>query len=220
VSFSIFRDTRNDALDPDRGTFLSADNDVAGRAIGSEVGFAKTFLQAATFRRLPGQRRTVLRLRGLLGLAQGFEREVQQVDENGQPVTVTIDELPASERFFAGGDTSVRGFSLDRLGTAETITPSGFPTGGNGVIVLNGELLVNVWRALDVVGFLDGGNVFPRVGDMDVTELRAAAGFGVRYRSPVGPVRIDLGFNLDPRELVPGSLERRTVLHVSLGQAF
>jgi outer membrane translocation and assembly module TamA len=58
------------------------------------------------------------------------------------------------------------------------------------------------------------------VRNMDVTELRAAAGFGVRYRSPVGPVRIDLGFNLDPRELVPGSLERRTVLHVSLGQAF
>jgi outer membrane translocation and assembly module TamA len=162
----------------------------------------------------------VLRLRGLLGMAQGFERPVEQIDEHGQPVIVLIDDLPASERFFAGGDTSVRGFSLDRLGTAETITPSGFPTGGNGVIVLNSELLVNVWRALDVVGFLDGGNVFPRVGNMDVTDLRAAAGFGVRYRSPVGPVRIDLGFNLDPRELVPGSLERRTVLHVSLGQAF
>jgi outer membrane protein insertion porin family len=220
LSLSIFRDTRNDALDPDRGTFLSADNDVAARGIGSEVGLAKTFLQAATFRRLPGARRMVVRLRGLLGMAQGFKREVEQVDSTGQPVTVTITELPASERFFAGGDTSVRGFSLDRLGTAETITRSGFPTGGNGVVVLNGELLVNMWRALDVVGFLDGGNVFPRVRNMDVTELRAAAGFGVRYRSPVGPVRIDLGFNLDPRELVPGSLERRTVLHVSLGQAF
>jgi len=219
-SVSLFRDTRNDALDPDRGTFLSADNDLATRSIGSEVGFVQTSLQAAAFRRLPSRRRMVLRLRGLLGMAQGFERRVEQFDANGQPVIVSIDDLPASERFFAGGDTSVRGFSLDRLGTAETITPSGFPTGGNGVIVLNGELLVNVWRALDMVGFLDGGNVFPRVRNMDFTELRAAAGFGVRYRSPVGPVRIDLGFNLDPRELVPGSLERRTVLHVSLGQAF
>jgi outer membrane protein assembly factor BamA len=219
-SLSLFRDTRNDALDPDRGTFLSTDSDLAARSIGSEVGFIQTSLQAAAFRRLPGMRRMVLRLRGLLGMAQGFERPVEQIDESGQPVIVSIDDLPASERFFAGGDTSVRGFSLDRLGTAETITPSGFPTGGNGVIVLNGELLVNVWRALDVVGFLDGGNVFPRVQNIDVTDLRAAAGFGVRYRSPVGPVRIDLGFNLDPRELVPGSLERRTVLHVSLGQAF
>jgi len=70
------------------------------------------------------------------------------------------------------------------------------------------------------VGFVDAGNVYPRVGDVDVTDLRPAAGFGLRYRSPVGPIRIDLGFNLDRREVVPGTLERRTVLHVSLGQAF
>ena len=220
MSLSIFRDTRNDPLDPDRGTFLSADNDLAARAIGSEVGFAKAFLQGSAFRRVPAERRLVVRLRGIIGLAQGFERAVERVDENGQPVTDLVDDLPASERFFAGGDTSVRGFSLDRLGTAQTISESGFPKGGNGVVVLNGELLVNAWRALDLVGFLDGGNVFPRVRDIDVTDLRAAAGFGLRYRSPVGPVRIDLGFNLDPRELVPGSLERRAVWHVTLGQAF
>jgi outer membrane protein insertion porin family len=220
LSFSIFRDTRDDVLDPNRGTFVSADNDVAARGIGSEVGFAKTFVQASAFRRLPTDRRMVVRLRGLLGMAQGFERPVERLDENGQPVTVLVDDLPASERFFAGGDTTVRGFSLDRLGSADTITESGFPTGGNGVVVLNGELLVNAWRALDVVGFLDGGNVFRRVRNIDLGELRAAAGVGVRYRSPVGPIRIDVGFNLDPRELVPGTLERRRVLHVSLGQAF
>lgn len=228
VSLSVFRDTRNDALDPDRGTFLSADNDIAARAIGSEVGFVQTTLQASTFHRLPSNRRLVLRLRGIVGLAQGFERPVEQVDSmgvpvigpDGQPLVLLVDDLPASERFFAGGDTSVRGFSLDRLGTAQTITPSGFPTGGNGLIVLNSELLMNLWRSVDVVGFLDAGNVFPRVDDMDVTDIRPAAGLGLRYRSPVGPVRIDLGFNLDPRELVPGSLEKRSVLHVSLGQAF
>jgi outer membrane protein insertion porin family len=211
LSLSIFRDTRNDVLDPDRGTFLSADNDVALRALGSEVGFVRTFLQASTFRRLPPARRMVVRLRGIVGMAQGFE---QIVDLD------VVQDLPASERFFAGGDTSVRGFSLDRLGTPETITESGFPRGGNGLIIVNSELLVNVWRALDAVGFVDSGNVFLRVGDLDVTDLRPAAGFGLRYRSPVGPVRIDLGFNLDPRVLVPGTLERRSHLHVSLGQAF
>ena len=228
VSLSMFRDTRNDPIDPDRGTFLSADNSLAARSLGSEVGFLKTYLQASAFRRLPATRRMVARMRGVVGLAHGFERLVDQVDQDGnpvlgpdgRPVTVLVADLPASERFFAGGDTSVRGFSLDRLGTEATITPSGFPTGGNGLIVLNGELLVNIWRALDVVGFVDGGNVFPRISDLDVTDLRAAAGFGIRYRSPVGPVRIDLGFNLDPRELVPGTLERRAVWHVTLGQAF
>jgi outer membrane protein assembly factor BamA len=211
LSVSVFRDTRDDALDPSRGTFLSADNDFAARALGSEVGFAKTFLGALTFYRLPWQRRTVLALAGRVGLAEGFERTVDDV---------VVEDLPASERFFAGGDTTVRGFSLDRLGTKDTITESGFPRGGNGVVVLNAELRMNVWGALGMVGFLDVGNVFPRAGDVDLTDLRAAAGFGVRYRSPVGPLRIDLGFNLDPRELVPGRQERRTVLHVSLGQAF
>ncbi len=68
--------------------------------------------------------------------------------------------------------------------------------------------------------FVDAGNVFARASDLDLTELRPAAGFGVRYRSPIGPVRVELGFNLDRRELVPGTLERRSVLHISLGQAF
>jgi outer membrane translocation and assembly module TamA len=87
-------------------------------------------------------------------------------------------------------------------------------------VILNAELRVNVWGGLGAVGFFDTGNVYLRATDIDLSDLRSAAGFGLRYRSPVGPIRIDLGFNLDPRELVPGTLERRSVLHVSLGQAF
>ena len=211
VSLSLFRDTRDDGLDPNEGTFVSADNDLAARALGSEVGFVKTFLGVLAFHRLPWERRTVLALGWRVGLAQGFEREVERV---------LIDDLPASERFFAGGDTTVRGFSVDRLGTEETISESGFPRGGNGVVVLNAELRVNVWKELGMVGFFDAGNVFARVEDVDLTELRPAAGLGLRYRSPVGPIRIDVGFNLDPREIVPGRPERKAVLHVSLGQAF
>jgi outer membrane protein insertion porin family len=210
-SLSVFRDTRDDPLDPNRGSFLSADNDLAARVAGSEVGFAKTFLGALAFHRLPWQRRTVLALAARVGLAQGFPRTVNEQ---------IVEDLPASERFFAGGDTTVRGFSLDRLGTEETITETGFPRGGNGVVVLNAELRVNVWRSLGMVGFVDAGNVFLRASDIDLTDLRPATGFGLRYRSPIGPLRVDLGFNLDPRELVPGRLERRPVLHVSLGQAF
>jgi outer membrane protein insertion porin family len=62
--------------------------------------------------------------------------------------------------------------------------------------------------------------VFLKASDLDVLDLRSAAGFGFRYRSPVGPIRVDLGFNLHRRELVPGALERPYVLHISLGQAF
>jgi outer membrane protein assembly complex protein YaeT len=228
VSMSVIRDTRDDPLQPQLGRFLVADSEVAARALGSEVGFAKTLLQAFSFHRLPTARRMVLALGARFGVAHGFAREVERLDGDGQPIldddgdriVDRVQDLPASERFFAGGDTTVRGFSLDRLGTSETISAGGFPTGGNGLIVLNAELRVTVFGPVDVVTFTDAGNVFLKASSIDLFDLRPAAGFGVHYRSPVGPVRVELGFNLDRQELVPGQLERAYVLHISLGQAF
>jgi outer membrane translocation and assembly module TamA len=74
-----------------------------------------------------------------------------------------------------------------------------------------------VWRDVGAVVFIDGGNVFRRVTEFDITELRGSVGFGLRYHSPVGPIRLDLGFKLDRREERGG---RGTALHSSLGQAF
>jgi outer membrane protein assembly complex protein YaeT len=220
-SNSLIRDTRDDLLDPSRGLFLALNSDVTARAIGSEVGFVKTFGQAFQYFRLPLRRRIVLATAERIGLAHGFPRTVTTVDETGATITQTVQDLPASERFFAGGDTTVRGFSLDRLGTAETVDPqTGFPKGGNGEVVLNAELRIDVLKGFAAVTFLDAGNIFPNASDLSLTDLRPAAGLGVHYRSPIGPIRVELGFNLDPRELVPGVLERRTVLHISLGQAF
>ena len=73
---------------------------------------------------------------------------------------------------------------------------------------------------LGAVAFIDGGNVFRTVEDIDFSELRGAVGFGLRYRSPVGPIRVDLGLKLDRRVLPSGQRERPTALHISLGQAF
>ena len=67
---------------------------------------------------------------------------------------------------------------------------------------------------------MDAGNVFKYAADISLTDLRPAAGFGVHYRSRVFPIRVELGFNLDRRELSPGRLERGTVLQISLGPAF
>jgi outer membrane protein insertion porin family len=227
-SGTFIRDSRNDVVDADRGMFLIADTELAARAVGSEVGFVKTFLQGSTYYRLPAERRTVLALGARVGAAHGLRRSVPRIapggqpilDARGQPIVDVVQDLPASERFFAGGDTTVRGFSLDRLGTAATISPTGFPTGGNGLIVLNGELRVALVGGLGAAGFLDAGNVFLRATDLDLGRMRAAAGFGFFYRSPIGPIRVDLGFKLDRRELSPGRLERRSVLHLSFGQAF
>ena len=87
-------------------------------------------------------------------------------------------------------------------------------------MVLNAELRIDTVKGFTAVTFVDAGNIFLNASDLSLIDLRPAAGFGVHYRSPVGPIRVELGFNLAPRELVPGVLERRTVLSISLGQAF
>ena len=217
-SGSLLRDTRDDVVDPTGGEVLSIDARVAGRAIGSEVGFAKAFTQAFIYRRMPGARRVVLAAGVRLGLAVGFP----QGGVGAHPL------LPISERFFAGGDTTVRGFAFDRLGIpagqpGATIDADGFPQGGNAVLVLNSEVRVPVTRDLGVVGFLDGGNVYDHVSNISLGRIRGGIGFGVRYRSPVGPIRVDLGFKLDRQELGSGpdrERERLTALHISIGQAF
>ncbi len=226
-SGGVLRDSRDDVLDPQRGTVLGFDAAVAARAYGSEVGFGKTFLQGFVYRHLPGSRFVVVG-GARLGLARGYPRDLPRVDENGEPVldedgepiVDVLEEVPASERFFAGGDATVRGFALDRLGTIDTLDPQGFPQGGNGLLVLNAELRAPYWKGLGLVGFVDAGNVFARASDIDLGEVRVATGFGVRYRSPIGPLRVDLGFKVNPRILPDGSRERGSIFHISLGQAF
>lgn len=217
-SGSISRDTRDDLLDPERGTFVSTDVTLAARAIGGELGFIKTYIQANGYRRLTGGRRIILAARVAFGLADGFARTEQITDPDGTTSEVTIEDLPASERFFAGGDTTIRGFSLDSVGAPNTITPDGFPLGGNGLVLANAELRVPVFGAVGAALFADGGNVFERVTQIDLSALRGSVGFGVRYASPIGPLRLDLGFKLDRRETDPDG--RGYALHFSFGHAF
>ena len=78
------------------------------------------------------------------------------------------------------------------------------------------------WKGLGGVGFFDAGNVFRAPVTVSFGELRPTAGFGLRYRSPLGPLRVDLGFNLDRQQLLcrAASASAASVFHISLGQAF
>lgn len=231
---AVLRDSRDDVLDPQRGSVVGLDGSVAAKTLGSEVGFVKTFMQGFIYRRLP-VRGIVLAAGARLGVAVGFAQAVpppieiaglrqeavltRAVDRAAAFPTV-IRELPASERFFAGGDTTVRGFALDRLGTVETLDPQGFPQGGNGMAVFNVETRAPYWKNLQFVWFLDAGNIFKQASDIRLDELRVSSGVGFRYRSPIGPLRIDWGWKLSTRLLLTGGRERSNVLHISLGQAF
>jgi outer membrane protein insertion porin family len=237
----VLRDSRDDVLDPQRGTVIGLDTSVAARVLGSEVGFVKTFVQGFLYRRLPG-RGIVLAAGARVGLAVGFAqpldppREIARLRQNGdappadralvravdraEAFPTVIRDLPASERFFAGGDTTVRGFALDRLGTDETLDSQGFPQGGNGMAIFNFETRAPYWKNVQFVWFVDTGNVFRRAFDIRLDEFRVSSGVGFRYRSPIGPLRVDWGWKLDTRLLSTGGRERSNVLHISLGQAF
>ena len=207
---SLIKDTRDDPVDPTQGRYFSANGQLASSRIGSEVGFVKSFFTAQTFSTLPGKRAVVFAGSARLGMARGYY--------NAGP----LGELPASERFFAGGDTTVRGFSRDQLGVRhtppepeDTLDPGGFPLGGNALLLLNAELRVPVASGVRVVMFGDVGNVYRTVSDLSLTELRPALGTGFRYKSPVGPIRFDIGFKI-PRRIE----ESRAEWFITFGEAF
>jgi len=137
--------------------------------------------------------------------------------------------VPLSEEFFTGGGNTLRGFPLDGAGPQRQVQvcSSGsstdcsyiqVPSGGNEQLIINSEarIPVPIKQGLGLAVFYDGGNVFPTVGFHDFSSLYTNnVGLGLRYATPVGPVRIDLGHNLDP---VPGV--KSTQYFISIGQAF
>jgi outer membrane protein insertion porin family len=97
----------------------------------------------------------------------------------------------------------------------DTLDQDGVPIGGNGLVIFNAELRAPVTGGLGVVGFLDTGNVFAHASDLTFGQLRSAVGGGIRYKSPFGPIRLDLGFKVNRQ---PG--EGLTAWFISFGQAF
>ncbi len=220
VAGSAVLNTRDDAFEPTRGILTALDVTFAPRALGSEVGFVKGSWQGFVYKKLPKARGVVLAGGLRLGLATAAT-QLAQDPETGRPVVIQA-ELPASERFFAGGDTTVRGWALDRLGSASVLDVNGVSNGGNGLVILNGELRFPFWRQKSLGGavFVDVGNVFAKVGDIDLGQLRTGAGFGIRWRSPVGPLRTDFAWKLHPITFGNGQPENHFAWYVTIGQAF
>ena len=207
LTSTFARDTRDDVLDATKGSFFSHAFEFSPETLGSQVRFVKYFGQY--FRYFPLQKprvqlftNKVIRPRLVyatalrVGLAGGL---------GGQ-------EVPLSERFFAGGGTTIRGFTQNSVGPA---TFTGIELGGVGMVVLNNELRFPLVSILDGVGFVDVGNVYGKLSDFSPTDLRKAVGVGLRVRTPFLLLRLDYGFNLQRRMGEPASR-----LFFSIGQAF
>jgi outer membrane translocation and assembly module TamA len=121
-------------------------------------------------------------------------------------------EVPNIERFFGGGLNSVRGWGLNRLGPKDG---SQEPIGGDSLLEGSVEFRFRFSHYFGGVLFLEAGNVAKEFDAFDLRDLKWAVGTGIRYLSPVGPVRFDLGIRLSE-----DGLEPKRVYHLSLGQAF
>lgn len=172
------RDTRDSQFDATRGQFLTLDYSLALRQLGGNLSFSKFRLDYRAYTRLEKFRRTVLAGNLTLGLANLIGAR----DRDGDGLIREPDlRLPISERFFAGGSTTLRGFGYEEAGPREVI-PGGIfrnnngepvalnaftvPIGGNALAVVNLEARMPLTKAFQVVPFYDGGNVFRRVGEI------------------------------------------------------
>ena len=128
--------------------------------------------------------------------------------------------MPFSRKFFLGGATSVRGWGRYEL---SPLSESGLPIGGNSMFEYSLEGRERLIGSFGAVLFFDTGNVWANSWDIRLNDLRYAVGPGLRYQTPVGPIRFDFGYQLNP---IPGLIvngtpqSRRWRIHFSIGQAF
>lgn len=146
------------------------------------------------------------------------------------------DSLPANIRYFSGGTNSVRGWSRQQLGPKRPSFDEGefdgyVPVGGRAMLAFNAELrqqLNFLFSGFGLGLFLDGGQVWRSVNRTDERPIQYGAGGGLRYQSPIGPVRIDIGYKLNPtnedlgiyRNVDNSNAWDRIGIHFSIGQAF
>jgi outer membrane protein insertion porin family len=208
LSFSYIQDHRDNPADAHRGFFNTVDTAVSGGFFGSQRSFARMLLRNATYTPL--------------GAHFTFARQTQFgaiIPFNVAAGVNSVDAIPLPERFFGGGGVSMRGFGDNQAGprdigtTTETgvasPTATGFPIGGNALFFNSLELRFPLLGAnISGVFFHDMGNIYTSLGDISFAYKQngsanfnyavQAPGFGIRYKTPLGPVRVDFSYALNP----------------------
>ena len=212
LSTNLAQDRRDNAGDPHRGMYNTADIGLAAKFFGSQRSFGKVLLRNATYHRVTSSITLARQIQ--FGVLTPFA---------APPGISEKESIPLPERFFGGGADSLRAFPYNQAGPRDVGTPlvpggpasqpTGFPLGGNALFFNNVELRFPfIGENIQGVIFHDMGNVFSTLSNMslrfhqrDVQDFDYtvhAVGFGVRYRTPVGPIRGDLAYSINPPSFV------------------
>ncbi len=195
VSFpqSLAYDSRDDKLDPHKGLNLTGTAEPFFDALGESAPFFKTQLTGSAYLSL-GQS---IVLASKLGI--------------GNIWGATVDDVPATERFYAGGGGSVRGFAYQEVGPKQ----DGDPTGGNSLVNFSFEMRSKFTDKFGGVAFIDGASVTEDSAP-EFKNIAVGAGLGVRYYTDFGPLRFDLATPLTQKD----DVDQNYQIYISIGQAF
>jgi outer membrane protein assembly factor BamA len=211
LSASYSRDTRDDILDAHKGMYQSVEAYLTPEALGANTNFGRVLGQLAYYAPL---KQVVWANSVRVGFEQSFGGA----------------HIPLSENFFSGGGSTLRGFPLNGAGPQRPVTVCGnpsdlstcalisVPAGGHQLLILNSELRfpLKIMSKLSGAVFYDGGNVFRSIGlGHFADQYTNSVGGGLRYSTPLGPIRVDIGHLVTP---IPGV--KSTQLFITLGQAF
>jgi outer membrane protein assembly complex protein YaeT len=203
ISLDFIHSTADNLLNARRGYQLAIHGESAGRFLPGSYNYYALSWDA----------RHYIPLRESLIVANRVQ--VGNIDQAGDDPS----NVPFSKKFFLGGASSIRGWGRFEISPLS----AGYPIGGNSMFAFSSELRVPIRGNLGGVLFVDGGNVWTSGWTVKLDDLRYAAGSGLRYVTPVGPVRFDVGWQLNP---IPGLLidgeqeSRHWRMHFSIGQAF
>ncbi len=192
----LTRDSRDAPLDATTGTLFTARVTPWASLSESSSGFVVGELSGAMYRKL-GTPRIIAAARARIGSILASD----------------LGDVPANKRFYAGGGSSIRGYEFRRVGPLDG---DGNPTGGRAVAEIGAEIRFLATENIGVVPFIDGGQVYKTTLPGFDEDLQWAAGLGLRYITPIGPLRLDVAFPLDRR----AGIDDRFQFYVSIGQAF
>ncbi|MCM8786881.1 MAG: outer membrane protein assembly factor BamA [Candidatus Omnitrophica bacterium] len=191
-------DTRDDVFNPTSGIYFPHTFQLTGGPFGGDKDFIKYFSRFSIY--FPMINKSVIEFRLRVGFADPFSG---------------TSKLPIYERFFAGGANTIRGYSERKVGPVDSITND--PIGGEALFVGNIEYSYPLIDFLKIAAFFDTGNVWKKNGDFLSGDLKSSVGFGVRVKTPIGPISVDYGLPLDKEE---GKEDKKGKFHFSVSRNF